>query len=236
MIAFAAPAAASSMKDNHHGHRCSGHGHFKGAYIGASIGYAQSQYEHQASAAVRGDGEEGGFVGGGHVGYNWQCDRFVFGIEADFNYFAGDDYSERYVSGGETVSLKSHLSFFGTVRGRIGIAHDHIMFYGTGGLAYARISDEVSYNCGTCFNFNQDDDEFKVGWTVGAGIEIEHDHRWLLRAEALYVDLGKHEQDYTFTGTCVSCAARVDYDNSFWALRVGVSVKLQRPHHDKPYK
>jgi outer membrane immunogenic protein len=24
-----------------------------------------------------------GFIGGGHVGYNWQRDRIVFGVEAD---------------------------------------------------------------------------------------------------------------------------------------------------------
>ena len=46
------------------------------------------------------------------------------------------------------------------------------------------------------------DDDFKTGWVIGGGIELVHDARWLLRAEALYVDLRDKRDDSRFASSC----------------------------------
>src|SRR5271168_4447764 len=48
---------------------------WEGAYIGVNGGYGWSDSNFTEP--------EGGF-GGGQIGYNWQRDRFVFGVEGDF--------------------------------------------------------------------------------------------------------------------------------------------------------
>src|SRR5215475_4081649 len=45
-----------------------------GLYVGAMGGFGKETV---------GDTPVNGFFGGGTVGYNWQIDRYVFGIEAD---------------------------------------------------------------------------------------------------------------------------------------------------------
>ena len=69
---------------------------------------------------------------------------------------------------------------------------------------------------------------------IGGGVEFLRHERWLLRAEALYVDLGSEKQDYTIT-TCIGvCTTSVDWKDSFWTARVGLSYKFggHAEHHE----
>jgi len=89
-----------------------------------------------------------GFIGGGQIGYNWQMQNFVYGIEADFQGSA--------IKGNQTLSPtpvifvpfntngEKKLTWFGTVRGRLGLAANNWLFYVTGGLAYGET--ELSLN------------------------------------------------------------------------------------------
>ena len=97
------------------------------------------------------------------------------------------------------VNFRDEINWFGTVRGRLGVTvRDHALVYATGGLAYADVSHTFSV---PSVPFSQNDDDFKTGWVLGGGIELVHDVRWLLRAEALYVDLRDKRHDYTFPHT-----------------------------------
>ena len=81
---------------------------WQGAYIGINGGYGWSNSNFTEP--------EGGF-GGGQIGYNWQRDRFVFGVEGDFQ--GGD------IGGIKTTAFdnaSSDINWFSTVRGRVGIA------------------------------------------------------------------------------------------------------------------
>ncbi len=103
----------------------------------------------------------------------------------------------------ETTSLESSIQWFGTLRGRAGyVVHDNLLLYATGGLAYAKVNHTLSDDCVGCGTppglnfgpFSQSNKHTKVGWTVGGGAELLHDSNWLLRAEALYVDLGSENE------------------------------------------
>ena len=76
---------------------------------------------------------------GGYAGYNWQrcCSPFVFGVETDINFLNTSPTGFDIEPAPETVSLKSKMDWFGTLRGRAGIVvHDSWLLYGTAGLAY----------------------------------------------------------------------------------------------------
>jgi outer membrane immunogenic protein len=201
---------------------CTG-GPFDGPYIGANLGYGHSRASQSAPpAALEPDisGSDNGFTVGGLVGFNRQCGHVVLGIEADFNYLG----FEASTAWPDPIFLKDKVDWFGTVRGRAGVTvHSGALIYVTGGLAYADTSH-------TLFDpnlpFRQTDNDFKTGWTIGGGVDLIHDVRWLLRAEALYVDLGSKTRTYTFTGCGVSCTGTATWDDSFWVARLALIYKF----------
>jgi outer membrane immunogenic protein len=141
---------------------------WSGFYIGAMGGYASETGSDPL-------GIKGGF-GGATVGYNWQFGTIVAGIEAD-GAFA--DVSNSATLAGVTGTVK--IDALATVRGRIGVAFDQILLYGTGGLALA--DTKVS---ATALGVTLSDNKTEAGWTVGAGAEWMFMPRWSLTAEYLY--------------------------------------------------
>jgi len=157
-------------------------------------------------------------------GYNIQCDRVVLGIEGDTSW-VGFETNSRI----GTVRLTDEIDWFGTFRGRFGLMiGEGAMVYGTAGLAYADISHKIFDPGAPGGTFRQKDDGWEFGWTIGGGVELLRDSRWMVRAEALYVDLGEETHKYTIRGGgCVGvCTERVKWDDSFWVARVGLSYKF----------
>jgi opacity protein-like surface antigen len=103
---------------------------------------------------------------------------------------------------GSTVS-KQRVDWFGTVRGRIGFTpfNPRLLIYGTGGFEYGGVKHSYQYAQyadnfpgvpAVLFGASYYDNT-KTGWTAGGGVEyapIEFPN-WSLKAEYLYVDLGK---------------------------------------------
>src|SRR5262245_27132231 len=56
---------------------------WSGLYVGGHIGYASGDMEIDNLGVVPTyDFDVNGFVGGAQIGYNWQWNQFVFGLEA----------------------------------------------------------------------------------------------------------------------------------------------------------
>jgi outer membrane immunogenic protein len=143
-----------------------------GFYIGAMGGFGKEDTSDFALS--------GGF-GGGTAGYNWQTGQFVFGIEADA---AGADISSSLVIPG-FASAEDKIRALGTVRGRVGVAYEQFLFYGTGGFAWA---DERA--SATALGVTLTDTKTRTGWTAGAGAEVMFAPHWSVKAEYLYRSFG----------------------------------------------
>ncbi|HML28199.1 MAG TPA: porin family protein [Hyphomicrobium sp.] len=171
---------------------------WQGAYIGINGGYGWSNSTFTKP--------EGGF-GGGQIGYNWQRDWFVFGLEGDFQ---GADISGRaFDQFGDTAH--SSVNWFSTVRGRLGYASGPFLVYGTAGLAVAEFDTGV--NLGAGLNFRNTDT--KAGYAAGGGVEWAFAPNWSMKAEYLYTGFG----DDT-----LSSGDRINYD--FQTVRVGLNYKF----------
>ena len=109
-------------------------------------------------------GSNGGFIGGGQIGYDWQVPYngmgFVTGVEADIQGIAasGGNNSRNAIYPGPSngqalgsfkisdyvwnnVSGSANLQYLGTVRGRLGyLFTPTLLVYATGGLAYGGVS------------------------------------------------------------------------------------------------
>jgi outer membrane immunogenic protein len=217
---------------------------FTGGYLGGALGYAQHRVEvlnTQPGASAFGQtfkDTEGGVTVGAYAGYNWQCGVLLFGVETDFNYMSPSPTAldiEVFGANTETTSLESTIDWFGTLRGRFGyVINNNLLIYATGGLAYGRIDHKLSDDCPACsatppvtgFPVSQSDSVTKAGWTLGGGAELLQGANWIVRAEALYVDLGSETHSYVFVippGTATSSA---NWDDQFWVARVGASYRF----------
>ena len=94
--------------------------------------------------------------------------------------------------------------YLGTLRGRLRYASGTFLLYTTGGLAYTTLMHSHDFSEFTiggsethCTGANWCDlggsteSKFKVGWTIGGGLEWAYDRSWSLKAEYQYADLGK---------------------------------------------
>ncbi|MGY8633281.1 porin family protein [Bradyrhizobium sp. 14AA] len=212
---------------------------WSGFYAGLNIGYGWGRsattvdfIDSRGGAPLgssAGTFDLNGVTGGGQIGYNWQHEMVVFGVEADFQGSgrkgrfdalcagAPDGLQDGICTPGHrgdntfdpalpvTFNLAQKRDWFGTVRGRLGIAATpRMLFYGTGGLAYGRVSTSGSVSAinvtgspgsGDNLAFTPVAASFsssttKVGWSAGAGIEGAFADNWSARLEYLYVDLG----------------------------------------------
>jgi outer membrane immunogenic protein len=149
-----------------------------------------------------------GVSGGGQIGYNYQFNPWlVVGVETDIQgadlrsssfSFTTPDFPPPVAHFGAVLSKQS-VDWFGTVRGRIGVApfDAHLLIYGTGGFAYGGVNHLFQYSdnfppFGSLFGGTYYSSA-KTGWTAGGGVEyapLEFPN-WSLKAEYLYIDLGK---------------------------------------------
>jgi len=144
-----------------------------------------------------------GWLGGFQAGYNYQVNRWVFGVEGDLQ-ATGERggtiicFPAAAACGPGTLALGSadySLRWLGTLRGRAGVAFDRFFIYGTGGLAVGQIratyNDAIAPGLVTPLGFaSTTGSTTRAGWTAGVGIEGVIRGNWTWKAEYLHVDLG----------------------------------------------
>ena len=82
-----------------------------------------------------------GADGSVRLGYNWQFDRFVYGIEAD-----GSLLTLNGRATGTTYTITDSLTTLLSLRARFGVAFERVLLYGSAGVAVggSRFSADVS--------------------------------------------------------------------------------------------
>lgn len=161
-----------------------------GFYIGlnAGLGIANTNLSALSNGFVPGSGS--GFVGGLQLGYNYQINNLVLGVEGDIGYF-GVSRSVSETVGATTATLRWRTQWDGSLRARLGVAADRTLFYVTGGVAFADFNLSVSAANARLNNaVAVGETQTRVGWTVGAGIEHAITPNWTVRGEYLYSDYG----------------------------------------------
>lgn len=172
-----------------------------GVYVGANAGYAWGSnnslvtYTNNVGAVGTSPSSnaKGGF-GGGQIGYNWQTGAVVFGLEADIQGASVSNAVSGVVTnfGGVTFAGNQKLSWFGTVRGRIGYAFDRALVYVTGGFADGHVRDTVLLSQGGGVTDLLTGSTQRNGTTIGGGLEYFLAKNWSAKAEYQYINLG-HE-------------------------------------------
>jgi outer membrane immunogenic protein len=189
-------------------------GFYAGGFVGGMHGvwtldfYRNNNHGHSVQGL---DGLEGGVW----AGYNTYIgSNTLAGIEVDLGTGNGKTTNEVFDNDDTEASYNS----FGSIRGRLGWIMDKVMVYGTAGLAFANINNQIQkgQNAGEQVVW---EDQNKWGWAAGFGAEYALNDRWTTRAEYLFSDFG----DVTLTNRDGNTMI---YNNQLHQLRLGVSYKF----------
>jgi outer membrane immunogenic protein len=206
-----------------------------GAYLGIQGGVAHHDtfFDDSGSLIISGldDRKKTGGTAGGLLGYNWQQGSFVYGVESDWSWVGAKTGQLAAINVVENLSTSFDVNWLATLRGRAGLALDATLAYVTGGAAFGHVrnsfQDLVTVAPFQSASFTQN--QTKVGWTAGVGVEHMLSQHWTARAELRYVDLGKTNvacSSATNFGSCVSNAYRGDFSNTLKLGLVGLNYKF----------
>jgi outer membrane immunogenic protein len=163
----------------------------------------------------------GDAFGGGQIGYNWQRGPIVYGLEADIEGAGIRGSGIATLDATHFAQGSTHLNWFGTVRGRLGVTiFERGLLYATGGFAYGGEGDALlKKDPGLGF---ESSNKVGTGYVVGGGVEYQLAPKWSLKGEYQYFDLGKTSYSLDAAAATVY-TAQFDARHAFNTIRVGVN-------------
>jgi outer membrane immunogenic protein len=185
-------------------------------------------------------------IGGLHAGYNWQMARWVFGVEADWDWTNAKNSFCRQTSIDSLACVDNNAGFLtlaektqwlGSARGRVGYTWDRFMIYGTGGAAWGKIDSSINANClrAGCgssvlqLNSTANFSNTQGGWVAGVGIEAMLNANWIVRAEYLHYDLGSITSTLNLPDPVRPQSATWSRSYRYDTVRAGLSYKFGGP-------
>lgn len=209
-----------------------------GGYVGVQGGLVQRDtsfvdggFFTAGENTTRSDQRKTGGTVGGLLGYNWQQGGFVYGLEGDWNWIGAKTSQLATVDLTSSRSTSFDVNWLATLRGRTGLAFNSTLLYVTGGVAFGHVQNSVeaisTITPGRIASFTQN--QTKVGWTAGVGVEHMLSQHWTVRAEFRYVDLGKTGVACTSAtnfNQCVSLNYRGEFSNTLTMGLVGLAYKF----------
>jgi outer membrane immunogenic protein len=169
-----------------------------GFYIGANGGWGQSHncWDFVTLAGpVFSDGcrDRSGGLFGGQIGYRWQANQFVFGLEAQGDWA---DLSNRRVSlFNPTLSTRVKTDGIGLFTGQIGWAWNAALLYVKGGAAVTSNRFDI-FDTPTGIGLVSAS-ATRWGGTVGVGFEYGFAPNWSVGAEYDHLWMGTANNSFT---------------------------------------
>ena len=185
---------------------------WSGFYVGGFGGYVRSDVDRELSLfggwgspplttpALNAGSRDLDFDGGeagGLIGYNFQFNHWVLGVEGTgAHLWARDSFIDSAIPYGPIdfrMSSSFKTDYLATFGGRIGYAFCRWLPYVTGGAAvgnldYTQVIIFRPVSPGETEAGHGEDTN--LGWMVGGGLEYALTKHWSLRADYKYVDLG----------------------------------------------
>lgn len=167
---------------------------WSGAYVGAHLGgtLTFTDIHSPFGPSIYGDSvRASGAVAGGQIGYNWQLDRWVLGIEAEASWADAFGSNTCFAFSGFYISAncKADIDATGTFSGRAGwlLGPDgETLLYGKAGLAWQHANMFASANGLPATPQQTSKNAYRWGFSLGAGVERAIGSNWSLRAEYGY--------------------------------------------------
>jgi outer membrane immunogenic protein len=188
---------------------------WSGFYIGVHGGFATADVDWTVNEPLPGSigtlaakgtkvgNELNDWLWGGHVGFNLQKGRWVFGIEGAWSKMEAEDKSIDAnavvpVQGGtffEKDTFATKIDNLVMVTGRVGYAWDNWLGYVKAGWARAEIETSfrlefVAFPVMAVADLRASTEEKHDGWTMGVGVETQINRNVIFGIEYNYIALG----------------------------------------------
>jgi outer membrane immunogenic protein len=126
-----------------------------------------------------------------------------------------------------TVNSSVSSDWLATVRGRAGfLVTPALLLYGTGGLAVANVKANYLFtDTFAAANESASISTTRYGWTAGVGGEYALMNGWSVKAEYLYVDLGRAS---TTSNNLTVLAGAVAFPLQTWTHTVNLTSNIGR--------
>lgn len=191
-----------------------------GFYIGINGGWGQVEncWDFQTVAGpffADGCHDRSGGLFGGQIGYRWQTNQFVFGLEAQGDW--ADLTSTRTSLLNPAFSTRASTDAIGLFTGQIGWAWNAALLYVKGGAAVTRSDFSILTTVGEIELASASSTRW--GATIGAGFEYGFAPNWSVGIEYNHLFMG--DSDHSFVVPALAVAAgRIDQDIDMVTLRL----------------
>jgi outer membrane immunogenic protein len=200
---------------------------WSGLYVGGSASYGwgsfnpsttteftpSSYFNFDDAAIVNAAGtgarvKKTGFVGGKHVGYNYQSGQLMVGAEVafdSFNFTASRSGTAAYSGGSGSFVLNQTVNteWLFMARGRVGWAANNLLFFGTGGVAVTHLKYNESFSDTFGESGNASFSKTLIGWIASCGVEYGITQNWSVGAEYLHLGFSNGLAEISLLNTSV---------------------------------
>lgn len=233
-------------------------GPYVGVHVGGGFGNVDvsDTYDYHGDPHADNSYDANGVIAGIQLGYNFRQGNLVYGVEADLGYLnlSGEKYFDlpAYQNDpnnaiGSTYSLSGGL--YGDLTARLGYATDKSLFYVKGVAAFLNVDTKSHYEGANCTtkatkacgernpsDFNFDDSETLLGWTVGVGTEYALSSSLSLKLEYQHFDFGTASSNYSGTDYFASnhptykstLSGAADVSPTVDAVTIGLNYQFNR--------
>jgi outer membrane immunogenic protein len=164
-----------------------------GFYLGGNIGGAwrnDNLSDTLSGLNFSNGNNNGAFIGGGQLGFNWQVSNFVLGFEWDIDGAANNNNTGTvFVPALGTIQVTSNNRWITTLAARFGVTNGYWLFYGKAGGGWVGNDDFTINNLTTGTSITASNNNTNSGWLVGAGIEWAFAPNWSAKVEYNYLGL-----------------------------------------------
>jgi outer membrane immunogenic protein len=232
-------------------------GFYVGLNAGAAFGRAQEQtttvfsptgyFASTSVPAIQAAGDQTttktDFTGGGQIGFNWQSNHVVLGLETDFEFLG---FKTSTLNGSVypccaptafTISQSAKADWLWTLRPRLGWAENNWLFYVTGGLAVTEIKGDFLFSdTFATANESASISKTRAGWALGGGVEYAWAGPWSVRVEYLHVDFGNFDNAKTTSSNLTAFTPAIAFPTNVFThsikftddiVRVGLNYRFQ---------
>jgi outer membrane immunogenic protein len=205
-----------------------------GFYLGGNLGaaWAHTRVNDTFTGLDFSRSSDAVFIGGGQIGYNWQINNFVLGVEWDVDAVGSDD--NRIGNGiligglGPFAVRGSGDRWMSTLAARIGFANDHWLFYVKGGGGEVGVRNFTIVNTATGVSFGTNTSRTRTGGMFGVGIEYAFTNNWTAKLEYDYIAINSRSFVVPVGAPFLVGDVFSNRSNSVQAFKVGFNYLFNR--------
>jgi outer membrane immunogenic protein len=179
----------------------------------------------------------------GHAGFNWQHNRWVYGVEGDFSFLGNKtahktgvaNYPGAYYGYNKNPASsyrQTRIDHIATLRGRVGVDFNGTLPYVTGGVAFADTKSSWTFSNQA---YGQTNTVTKKSWqpgiVLGGGVEHQFGPHWTLRGEVLWMafksqNLANPVGTGGGYGLAISRGGSANFTNFMTTAKIGLSYRF----------